>query len=392
MTHNPLHPRVHDRVDRRVGWLIAIGGAALVLIAATEAAERWHTMQAWWNWMSVALLALVVLLAVAGNALPIGMLRRIWAAAPIAYLVLLGLWAAACSPDALASASPWIWEIEATMACLLILVRRWWTAVACVLVSALLAPAASWAMGGLVSPAVLEQTPIHLGNVAFVAIFVAIRRQLAELWSAEEEAARQERLRALARAEVVEQQRLATVVHDEVLSTLSVAAHAPPSLAPELAAQAQRAQLVIGRRISMPDRARPPVPAADVAERLAARARDVLPAVVLHTWAGTGTVPAVAAEAAEAAAAEALRNADRHARDPRTGIAARVVVEVAVDHAGLLVEVDDDGPGFVPADVSAARVGIAHSIVDRMQRVPGGAAAVRSGIGQGTTVTLRWRP
>jgi signal transduction histidine kinase len=82
-----------------------------------------------------------------------------------------------------------------------------------------------------------------------------------------------------------------------------------------------------------------------------------------------------------AAAREAMVNAAKHA-----GVAqVQVYAEVEADR--LAVFVRDRGAGFDPTQVPADRLGLAQSVVGRMER-NGGTAQVRSEPGSGTEVRL----
>ncbi|SFW86513.1 sensor histidine kinase [Amycolatopsis australiensis] len=102
-------------------------------------------------------------------------------------------------------------------------------------------------------------------------------------------------------------------------------------------------------------------------------------------WVPVPLVPASAALAVLRAADEALRNAERHSG------AGSVTVRLAPAPApgGVTVTIADDGVGFDPAQVPAARRGVRGSVVERM-RAAGGTAEITSRPGAGTTVTLRW--
>jgi signal transduction histidine kinase len=81
-------------------------------------------------------------------------------------------------------------------------------------------------------------------------------------------------------------------------------------------------------------------------------------------------------------AQEALQNALRHAS------AAHVAVRLGREDGRLVLEVADDGAGFVPADpeLRSRRLGLT-SMEERAQRL-GGRLAIRSAPGKGTTVRL----
>jgi hypothetical protein len=99
----------------------------------------------------------------------------------------------------------------------------------------------------------------------------------------------------------------------------------------------------------------------------------------------TTTYPAGAVRALAAAAAEALHNSVRHA-----GPHAARQVRVTMSDDELVVDIIDNGAGFVESDVSTDRFGVALSIRGRMESVPGGSADVESAPGEGTRVHLCW--
>lgn len=81
------------------------------------------------------------------------------------------------------------------------------------------------------------------------------------------------------------------------------------------------------------------------------------------------------------AAREALVNAAKHAGADRTDVYAEI------DEHDLVAYVRDRGVGFDPDAVDERRLGLRHSVVERMSR-HGGRASVRSGPGEGTEVRL----
>ena len=93
-------------------------------------------------------------------------------------------------------------------------------------------------------------------------------------------------------------------------------------------------------------------------------------------------VPASAAAAIVGAVAESVRNVERHA----AGASARVLARR--DGAQVVVQVVDDGPGFV-VGTRPRPGGLGVSVDSRMVHA-GGAAQVVSAPGQGATVTLVW--
>jgi signal transduction histidine kinase len=80
---------------------------------------------------------------------------------------------------------------------------------------------------------------------------------------------------------------------------------------------------------------------------------------------------------------EAFSNVAKHAR--ATAVTARVTVD---EDGAVTLTVHDDGRGFDPAAVPGG-MGL-HIMGERLERV-GADLAVRSGAGEGTTITAFWR-
>ncbi|TWP33001.1 sensor histidine kinase [Leekyejoonella antrihumi] len=104
------------------------------------------------------------------------------------------------------------------------------------------------------------------------------------------------------------------------------------------------------------------------------------------TWQGARPmVPTSIAVTLTAAAAEAVRNVERHAHTD--GAAGRV----SSDSLSVTVEIVDDGVGFRPEQRPEDRHGLTGSIQARMDDIDG-TATIASAPGVGTTVTLVWGP
>lgn len=381
---------VAEQVDRRIGWLISLGGVFLVIASVPDARLQWATVAPWWLSGTVAVALLCAALALLEPRLPMRALRALWVAVPCLFLLMNATWGLARDPAAHVPATPWSWELEPLAVSLLVLVAPWQVAAVYSQVSALLVLLSTWLVDGVVSHDVLAQTPIHMGNIAFVAIFVAIRQQVGRLWISEHEAARQEARRVEAAAAAVEQRQVAVTVHDEVLSTLSSAMRIEGLVPRALAAQAARALVVIQEKTLGRRNPGERIELDDLLAAIEARAHDIAPDVRVSAWTGRGVIPAAVADAVVAAAAEALRNSVRHASDGAGGPPVTRTVDVTADEGAVVVIVRDDGRGFDPSTIGAARVGVRASIVERLADLPGGSATVRSMPGAGTVVTLRW--
>ncbi|MEO5833893.1 MAG: hypothetical protein ABIR83_11050 [Nakamurella sp.] len=177
------------------------------------------------------------------------------------------------------------------------------------------------------------------------------------------------------------EQYAARTLHDRVLHTLR-AATADEDLvsSTELSLMAVDAVHAFGARADDP-----PDPGIDLAERLRQLAGlsglDVRWDV--ERTAAPGAVPEPVCRSLLAAAAEAFRNVRRHAGT------ASVTATLRQTHDRVELEIVDRGAGFDPARVSPRSRGLVDSVVGAMTSV-GGGAIVRSSLGQGTDVLLRW--
>jgi signal transduction histidine kinase len=188
-------------------------------------------------------------------------------------------------------------------------------------------------------------------------------------------------------AATAERERLARDIHDSVLQVLALVARRGVDLggdAAELGRLAGEQEIALRRLIATP---LPVVDAhgeVDVRALLEPLGRDRVTVSCPAT-----PVPLTRGRADELAAAvrAALANVERHAG---TGAQAWVLVEAHGD--SVVVNIRDDGIGFHPSQLADAardgRLGVAQSILGRMQSV-GGSAHVDSTPGAGTEVELR---
>ncbi|MEZ0490939.1 ATP-binding protein [Kineococcus sp. TBRC 1896] len=239
--------------------------------------------------------------------------------------------------------------------------------------------------------AVLEAIGLVVIAITASVAVLAVRGSARQLETARSAAERAAAGAAAAEAAERENSRWDGIVHDDVLASLSLTAHARDG--DDLA----RARLAAGRALTSvareadrePGTARP-VPVTEAVQRLGDAVLVQHPATVLELVPGRagGRLPAEALEALQAAAVEAVRNALRHG--PRQGVVPTVRVRVRAggpEGGGRLsVEVRDDGAGFDTRRASP-RLGLAVS-VRRRAVVVGGRALVRSAPGVGTVVLL----
>lgn len=243
--------------------------------------------------------------------------------------------------------------------------------------------AGAWDPAGKLTLAA-EQAVTALATVTLAGVAARLMRVAAR--DADEDAYRLSRRLASQDAALAAEEaerRMASAVHDDVLSVLrAIAARSTPLPANVLAAKAELAQAALARQLP-----------ADVQgfaslesglRRQALRAAPEL-AVSLRID-GDLDVPAAAAEALSGAVGEALRNVAAYAGMREVSITAQ-----GDGQAGVEVTVRDKGAGFDPAKVKPASTGLRNSIRGRV-RDAGGTADIRSSPGLGTTVVLSWKP
>ncbi|MFT2817040.1 sensor histidine kinase [Leifsonia sp. A12D58] len=177
------------------------------------------------------------------------------------------------------------------------------------------------------------------------------------------------------------------VVHDSVISTLLLAGrNAVPANVLSKHASSTLAQLdELG--VPHPEET---VTGADLVTRLATVMADLDDSAVFEHEVPAGTiVPSDVAAAMVGAASEAFRNSVACAQGSLNRSVARTVV-ARVTGTGFRIVVRDDGVGFELSKVPAERLGIAQSIIGRMERISGGSARVTSRPGRGTEVVITW--
>ncbi|PPI17444.1 hypothetical protein C5D04_04885 [Rathayibacter sp. AY1D2] len=174
----------------------------------------------------------------------------------------------------------------------------------------------------------------------------------------------------------------ARLMHDTILATLTLVAHRGEGVPAPVLRDRAAADLALLRgleTVEEPD----PDGAAGVPEALLALGRRSAAVGVEVRWHG-GAQPRIRPEVLDAvvrATGECLENVRRHSG------AALAHVSVAEEAGTLRVVVSDEGRGFDPAVVAAGRLGLAESVVGRIEAV-GGAVRVFSAPGSGATVLL----
>lgn len=377
-----VDPEAADRTDRQVSQLISVGGVALILGHASIIAGAGE-FAPWWNAVAMLLAAQILVFAACGSVLPLRWLRLGWLAAPPLNAVLLVVAYAAYTGPLPATSPPWAWAFEGAIVSYLVLtIRPLWATVATV-VSALLPALSATVFLGEVPPYVLTNTPLHVANLIYIALFTGIRSRLNQLHAAKARALAAEAQRVRAEVSARDHEYLARLVHDGVLSVLTAATCFRGTPPPVLRADAAEALALFDRPVFGPEST--PLDVRLAADRIAASLRELEHSVSVECSTSAGEIPGNVVDTISAAAAEAVRNSQRHAQT------AERAVSVSVSAQGVEVLVADRGPGFDITRVGPDHLGIRQSILGRMRALPGGGAIVDSALGKGTEVRLIWR-
>ncbi|MBF6173872.1 sensor histidine kinase [Nocardia blacklockiae] len=378
--------QAQERARRAVAVAAGVGTVLWVLTHRSTIVQQAHLVSSWWTPLVVTLLvgtgATVVAAALAGRSTGVTAgLLALAVPSGIAALVPAGRY------GCFGPTGTWIPPLVATavVAAVLAWPRGW--PLHLVASGAVAVAVDFYVSGGQSIHSVLESlTRTWVMQGFFACVAAGIVRAAAQLDAATAAAVRQAAVAATAEATDRERSRFAGLIHDNVLATLLDAARGMDPAALPGAADRTLRQLDDGAHHTDGEQ----VAARAALESWQAAATEVSPGITVASWvaADAGDLPRDVVTAIGAATGEAARNSLRHATIGREAVAR--TVSATVDAHGATVRIDDDGAGFDPRRVSADRLGIRHSIVDRMRRVPGGDAVVASHPGRGTTVILRW--
>ncbi|TFC94721.1 hypothetical protein E3T28_14610 [Cryobacterium sinapicolor] len=376
----------------------ALGPTALVfglLCLGSVFEQAWPPHRHWTVAAWLLIFGLPMLLALLSVRVPLRVLRMIALIEGAAFLVLLLFWLTVRAEPLSAGADiPWVITLTGVPVMAIAVTTRdrtAWTYLAVVCT-----------MSGLLRAVTsTDPYPVLVGvedglySVLLLSMLVGLTTM------ARHSAIKVDRAATLARVQLVGQaDRLArkrerltidALVHDSVISTLLMAGRGgtPVQVLSRHAADTLVRLDALGA--PEPDQT---VPGPEVTRRLEQLVGELAPdAEITSNLHDTLTVPALAVTALLGAVGEALRNSVAAAaiQKPLRGPVARTI-SVRSYQGGIRVAVHDDGVGFDPSRVPAERLGIAQSIIGRMERLSGGAAAVRSRPGAGTEVVVSWTP
>jgi signal transduction histidine kinase len=374
---------------RTIGLLIAASGLLLTAANTPGALAQTAAFAPAWTAGAVLCVAAMLVLTVGARRLAPAPLTVLWITVPTLGALLLSTWALAYRGGDIDVVDPWVRGLLPAFICFPLLLVPGAAAVGVAAVFCLLPALSTIVFLGALTSLFAVNTVAHLGNLMFLAIMLGISHRLRQVYERETEVREARRREVWARAHAEQQRALARLVHDEVLATLTAAAHvsgSPPPVLREAAVDALTA-LTSSTTVQLAGDETAPVRecARTIESALGRMSADVRVVAAQTDAAADASMPTLAASAFVLAAAEAIRNASRH-----TGSAPRVTITVAGAYDELLrIDIDDDGDGFDPHALPTGRLGVRESIVGRVEEV-GGTCVITSVAGKGSSVSLRW--
>ncbi|TFC32024.1 hypothetical protein E3O53_12105 [Cryobacterium sp. TMT2-18-3] len=391
-------PRPQGSTERLARLLYAaLGPTALVfglLCLGAVLEQAWQPRPAWSMAMWQLIFGLPVLLALLSVRAPLRVLRPIALAEGALFVLLLVFWLTVRAEPLPAGADiPWAITLTGVPVMAVAVATRDRTAWAYLVLVC--------TMSGLLRAATsTDPYPVLVGvedglySFLLLSMLVGLTTMTRRSAGKVDQAATIARVQLVGRADRLARKRerltIDALVHDSVISTLLMAGRGGTPV-PVLSRHAADTLVRLDAlRAPLPD---PSMPGPQVTRRLEQLAAELAPdAQITSNLPGTLTVPALAVTALLGAVGEALRNSvAADVQEPVWSPVARTLT-VASYQGGIRVAVHDNGVGFDPARVPAERLGIAQSIIGRMERLSGGAAAVRSRPGAGTEVVVSWTP
>lgn len=363
------------------GGLLATGGGGIL--------AQMSQLAPWYAWGS---LTVVILLPASFTALtfllPIRAMYALAATASIGFVVVEVLWVPAMKDAFLANdAAPWLQGVTA-LAATITAVR--WQSKLVWLYAVAMGPVVAVNQVLSREDSALDAVLAGLGGMLFSLILAGVAMAVVKAADRQDMVAARARTQASLEAARStrdrEQTRINAIVHDDVISVLLTAGRRNP--AEGLADQATHALSAIAA-ITGDDAQRAAYSPEEFTAALRSTVHEVTADVdFAFSIRDTAPIPPAVVAATTEALAEAVRNSARYAQRADEAVARDVRVDVT--DTGVTVRMSDDGKGFSPRAVGPRRLGIRVSILERMQSIPGGTAAVISQPGAGTTVELGW--
>jgi signal transduction histidine kinase len=384
-------PLTRARIETMVSRAIVLFGLVFGVIEAPELLREQPALHQPLGWAQVAALCLALLWAVVAAVAQRG-LR--WATCAFAglHLVLVALWPVTSAGTGV-DGMHWLWTLCTVAAAYAAVGMPPRLAAAYAVLAPGLFGVVLWRLSGgpAWGTALLDAVYAALLGCVILAIAAMLRSSAGAVDAAQAAALRgyEQGLREhLGEAERVE---IDALVHDSVLTTLLAAAAARTPEAQRLAAR--MAGEALGHLSATRLASAAPGGSTDAAALLA-RARSAAagiahPPIFRSVGPLAATLPENVAAALLAATVQAMQNSSQHAGGPEVARTVTVTGLGPGGAGGVRIEIADEGAGFVPARVAPGRLGLATSIVQRVE-LAGGAAAVETSPGAGCRITLSW--
>ncbi len=307
-------------------------------------------------------------------------------------LLYMASWPLAVSDPALLPSEfqPWIWWVIGMGVVAMGVVARPWVALGYLLVTTF-----SWFLlntsyfGGAADPWVTLQdsTYIFLFGGTILGLFILVRDSVKKVDLANSAVIQAAVAQASVDATERERQRIDALVHDKVLNTLLLAAKAKTKDEEQSAAKLAK-EAIHSLRMAQ----REPDDSSTVSQLGLFRAlkrvaeqmnKDI--AVDIQSG-GTEAIPQQVAQALTEATIQAIDNALRHSKASKIQLTLQ-----SIEERGVKVRLRDDGIGFRIDRIPRDRIGVRTSIFARLEAVKGKASVI-TGLGEGTEITLEWKP
>ena len=230
-----------------------------------------------------------------------------------------------------------------------------------------------------------ESLHLFVFSSVLIAMVLALRWEAGKTDSANQEAISSAVESARVDAVEIERSRLDALVHDSVLTTLLVAAHAETAEQRTLASKSA-IEAIERLKKARSDESQPAqFTLASFFHALELRIQETSREFQVSTSRINDLpISSQIAQALTEATLQAVDNSLKHA-----GQASERAVRLRGQGSGLKIVVSDNGRGFRPSQVPKDRIGISSSIVARVTNV-GGRVFINSSPGAGTSVVIEW--
>ncbi len=285
---------------------------------------------------------------------------------------------------------PWIWWVIGMGVVAMGVVAKPWIALGYLFITT-----TTWFVlntsyfGGSADPWVTLQdsTYIFLFGGTILGLFILVRDSVRKVDLANTAVIQAAVAQASVDATERERQRIDALVHDKVLNTLLLAAKAKSKDEEQSAAKLAKEAIS-----SLHLAEREPDETSTVSQlglfralkRVAEHMNQSIEVEIQS--AGAELIPQQVAQALTEATIQAIDNALRHSKANKI----RLVLQT-VDERGVRIQLRDDGIGFRIDRIPRDRIGVRTSIFARLEAVHGQASVV-TGPGEGTEITLEWKP